>query len=85
MEFGRFTDLAAELRVATVKKRMADATLVEIMAMSIVCTEWRDEIRKMLPGWLGKHAAGSRIGEFWGTKEREEFVRQHLQGKQRSV
>jgi hypothetical protein len=80
MDYERYTLLAAELRVAILKKRMATATLEEVMAMSSFCTEWQAEIGKMLPGWLSKHAAGSRIGEFEGTKEQMEFVREHTEG-----
>jgi hypothetical protein len=80
MDYSRFTGLAGELRVAVLKERMATATLEEVMAMSRFCTEWHAEIRKMLPGWLSKHAAGSRIGEFEGTQEQMEFVREHMEG-----
>jgi hypothetical protein len=76
MEFTQFTGLAAELRVATLEEGIADATLEEVMAMSTVCRE-----RRMLPGWLSKHAAGSQIGYFSGTKEQIQFVMEHIDGK----
>jgi hypothetical protein len=81
MEFTQFTGLAAELRVATLEEGIADATLEEVMAMSTVCREWHEEVRRMLPGWLSKHAAGSQIGYFSGTKEQIQFVMEHIDGK----
>jgi hypothetical protein len=81
MKFEHFTDLAAELRAGTLEHAMATASLKRVMAMSTVCREWRDEVGRILPGWLSKHAAGRRIGEFEGTKEQVEFVRDHMQGK----
>jgi hypothetical protein len=82
MDYTRFTLLAGELRVAILKERMGVATLEEVMAMSGFCTEWRYEVGKMLPGWLSKHSAGSRVGEFKGTEEQMRFVRAHIQGRQ---
>jgi hypothetical protein len=83
MEFAGFTVLAAELRVVVLAQCIAAASLKELMVMYYVCTEWQVEIGKMLAEWLGQHEAGSRIGEFSGTKEEIQFVVEHIDGLSR--
>jgi hypothetical protein len=85
MEFGRFTDLAAELQLWIARAMGVDAMVNDWIEFEKQCSTWSVPFGVLLTEWLSKREAGVSFGEFGGGKEEDLFVMQHIQGKQGCV
>lgn len=73
--------LAAELQCQIARQLGAGATIHDWIAISEVCTRWRDKTQDWFIEWLREQAAGSMLCEWTGNDAECVFVRRHLEGE----